>query len=87
MMQCKMWWNDAMRYDVIYIPHLTTTAQQFSHQTTFPAQHTIPHLTTFSVKYHQITQRDVEFGVMWNVLQWDVVPYTSQCGCDVEYVR
>ena len=46
--------NDVMRCDALYIPHLTTTTQQYFTSTTFLAQHTIPHLTSFHITFSSI---------------------------------
>ena len=61
-------------------PHLTGH-HHISHQTAFPAQHTIPHFTTTRshIIWRDVEYYAVEFGVMWNVLQCQMrdVPYSS----------
>ena len=68
MMQCKMWWNDVMRCDALYIPHLTTTVQQFS-------QHTIPHLTP----HHTFSTDHTSHGMVWNLV-WCGMFCSARCG-------
>ena len=76
--RCEMQWQRIPQFSNI------------SHRTTFPAHHT----TYLIPPDHTITvmawcgQCGVEFrGATFNILQcqmWDVVPYSSWCGCDVE---
>ena len=83
-----------MRCDVLYISHLTTTAQYFtSNHISGTVHHTTSHIIPRDVE----DKCGVEFGVMWNVLQWvpDVgccalfILMWLRCGirCNVEYVR
>ena len=99
MMQCKMWWNDVTRCEMPQWQCVTLTFKSDHHSSIFhikPQQHIILHHTTFHVfQYHQITRRDVKFGVMCNVLQCQMGCCTLftlwlWCGlvrCNVEYVR
>ena len=53
--------------NVLYMPQLNN----ISHLTTFPAQHTIPHLTSFHIfntTRSHITWRDVRDSVVWNLV-------------------
>ena len=69
-----MCWGVKCNGHVLYIPHITTTAQQCHIEPlTFQAQHTIPHLTShhisqFNTTRSHITWRYVDI-VVWN-LAW-----------------
>ena len=96
-----MWWG--ARWQCVYIPHLRHhhSSTDISHQTIFPAQHTIPHFTYFNTIRAHITV--VRCGIVWCEIWCDVecfaMPEEGCCAlfilmwlwcrirCNVEYVR
>ena len=55
-----------------YTFHISPPA--ISHQTTFPVQHTIPHLTSFHITPHiSIPPDHTSHGMMWNSVAWNLV--------------
>ena len=92
-----------MRYEMQWqwVIHSTITADNISHQT-FPAQRTIPYLTSFHTSI-SIQPDHISHGVLCNSVVWNLVwcrmPDVGCCAlfilmwlwsgirCDVEYVR
>ena len=80
-----MWWGARCNGNVLHIPDLTTTAQQYftSNHISGTAHHTTSHSSRISIPPDHTAWCGIVWCGIWcmcNVLQcqmWDVVPYSS----------
>ena len=68
-------WCEMMQCETRYTFHISPPQRNnISHQTTFPAQHTLPHLTSFQITPHfTYFNTTRSHGVMWNSVVWNLV--------------